>query len=98
MAKRIRELLTAADPDSTELPDLDPVDLPAAEGGVALRAHLRRERDPKLRRRKLDHTKRRGLPIACEACRFDFGQTYGPMVWATSNATTAPRFMSQVRP
>ena len=29
MAKRIRELLTAADPDSTELPDLDPVDLPA---------------------------------------------------------------------
>ena len=76
MAARIRELLTAPDADSTELPDLDP-DLPAGEGRVALRAHLRRERDPKLRRRKLADTKRRGLPIACEVCRFDFGQTYG---------------------
>lgn len=77
MARRIRELLTTADVDSTELPDLDPGDASAGEGGVALRAHLRRERDPKLRRRKLDETKRRGLPIACEVCRFDFSQTYG---------------------
>jgi 5-methylcytosine-specific restriction protein A len=44
---------------------------------VVLRAHLRRERNPKLRRRKLDDTKRRGLPVACEACDFDFGRTYG---------------------
>jgi 5-methylcytosine-specific restriction protein A len=77
MAVRVRELLTAPDADSTELPDLDPIDIPAGEGGVALRAHLRRERDPKLRRRKLTDTKRRGLPIACEVCGFDFGQTYG---------------------
>ena len=49
MAARIRELFATADADSTELPDLDPVDIPAGEGGVALRAHLRRERDPKLR-------------------------------------------------
>jgi len=60
-----------------ELPDLDTIDIPAGEGGVALRAHLRRERNPKLRRRKLDDTKRCGLPIACEACGFDFGQIYG---------------------
>ena len=77
MAARVRELLIAPDADSTELPDLDPVDIPAGEGGVALRAHLRRERDPKLRRRKLADTKRRGLPIACEVCHFHFGQTYG---------------------
>jgi 5-methylcytosine-specific restriction protein A len=77
MAERIRELLTSADADSSDVPDLDPIDLPAGEGGVALRAHLRRERDPKLRRRKLDDTRRHGCPIACEACGFDFGQTYG---------------------
>ena len=78
MAERIRELFTTADANNIEVPDLDPVDLPAGEGGVALRAHLRRERDPKLRRRKLDDTKRRGLPIVCEVCSFDFSRIYGP--------------------
>jgi 5-methylcytosine-specific restriction protein A len=77
MAKRIRELLTTDGAINTELPDLDTADIPEGEGSVALRAHLRRERNPKLRRRKLDHTKRRGLPIACEVCDFDFGHAYG---------------------
>jgi 5-methylcytosine-specific restriction protein A len=77
MAERVRELLATADPDSIEPPDLDTGDLPADEGGLALRAHLRRERDPKLRRRKLADTRRRSLPIACEVCGFDFGRTYG---------------------
>jgi 5-methylcytosine-specific restriction enzyme A len=77
MAERIRELLTTTESDSSNLPDLDPIDLPAGEGGVAFRAHLRRERDPKLRRRKLDDAKRRGHPIVCEACGFDFGRAYG---------------------
>lgn len=36
-----------------------------------------RERNPKLRRCKLDATKRDGIPIACEACGFDFGRAYG---------------------
>src|SRR4029077_11599191 len=62
---------------STEMPDLDAADSFAREGGVALRAHLRRERDPKLRRRKLADTKKRGLPIACEVCSFDYAQAYG---------------------
>jgi 5-methylcytosine-specific restriction protein A len=77
MAARVRELFTAADASSPELPDLDPVDIVAGEGGVALRAHLRRERDPKLRRSKLADTKKRGLPVACEVCSFDYAQTYG---------------------
>ena len=75
MAARVRELFLAAEASSTELPDLDPV---AGEGGVALRAHLRRERDPKLRRSKLAATKKRGLPVECEVCSFDFAQMYGP--------------------
>ena len=78
MAARVRELFLAADASSTEVPDLDPFDLIAGEGGVALRAHLRRERDPRLRRSKLAETKKRGLPIACEVCSFDYAQTYGP--------------------
>jgi 5-methylcytosine-specific restriction protein A len=77
LAERVRELLTAAGADSLMLPDLDTAEIPAGEGGVVLRAHLRRERDPKLRRRKIDDTKRRGLPVACEVCSFDFGQIYG---------------------
>ena len=51
---------------------------PHGEGGIALRAHLRRERDPRLRRKKIAATKRRGLPVACEVCSFDFGAEYGP--------------------
>jgi 5-methylcytosine-specific restriction protein A len=77
MAARIRELFMASDASSAELPDLDPVDIVGGEGGVALRSHLRRERDPKLRRSKLADAKKRGLPIACEVCGFDYGQTYG---------------------
>lgn len=75
-AARIRELLTRDDASRTRLPDLD-ADIAAGEGGLALHAHLRRERDPKLRDRKLKDTKRRGLPIACEVCDFDFGHVYG---------------------
>ena len=77
MAARIRELLTRGAASSSDLPDLDLADITAAEGGLALRAHLRRERDSKLRCQKLADNKRRGLPIACEVCRFDFARTYG---------------------
>jgi 5-methylcytosine-specific restriction enzyme A len=78
MAARIRELLARDEARSSdELPDLDPADITAGEGGLALRAHLRRERDPRLRRKKITDTKRRGLPIACQICGFDFGHTYG---------------------
>ena len=74
-AARIRELLRSG--ESSPPVDLDMDDTPAGEGGIALRAHLRRERDPKLRRKKIADTKRRGLPIACEVCTFDFGHEYG---------------------
>jgi 5-methylcytosine-specific restriction protein A len=76
-AARIRELLSAQDASDQVPPDLDMDDTPHGEGGIAIRTHLRHERDPKLRRKKIADTKRRGLPIACEACTFDFGVTYG---------------------
>ncbi|MBB5829790.1 HNH endonuclease [Micromonospora carbonacea] len=77
LAARIRELLreeAEAEPVSND-PDLD--EMSAREGGVTLRAHLRRERNPKLRRQKLADAKRRGVAIACEVCGFDFQRVYG---------------------
>lgn len=59
-------------------PDPDAAELTADEGGILLRQHLRRERNPKIRRAKIADAKRRGIPIACEICDFDFGRTYGP--------------------
>jgi 5-methylcytosine-specific restriction protein A len=79
LAGRTRELLQT--PDGTYVgpdpADLDIDEIGAREGGVALRAHLRRERDPRLRRLKIAEAKRGGEPIACEACGFDFGRVYG---------------------
>lgn len=46
--------------------------------GRSIQAFQRRyERDPKLRELKLASVRRAGLPIACEACEFDFGDFYG---------------------
>ena len=98
MATRVRELFVAADASTTELPDLDPVDIVAGEGGVALRAHLRRERDPKLRRSKLAATRKRGLPIACEGAASTLLRCTVRVAWTTSNATTALPSTSQGRP
>jgi 5-methylcytosine-specific restriction enzyme A len=77
-AEAIGIALTAAverDPGPVPDPDLD--DSSADEGDVLRREHLRRERNPGLRRSKLTEAKRRGLPIACEVCGFDFCRTYG---------------------
>lgn len=42
-----------------------------------MRLHVTRERSRGLRRRKIEAVRRSGQPIACEACGFDFEQTYG---------------------
>jgi 5-methylcytosine-specific restriction enzyme A len=47
------------------------------EGRYLLRIHAYRERSPGLRRRKIDSVRRRGQPIACAACGFDFETVYG---------------------
>ncbi|WP_433315672.1 HNH endonuclease [Micromonospora chersina] len=59
------------------VPDVDLEGYAGKEGGVLLKVHLRRERDPSLKPRKVAQAKKNGVPIACEACGFDFYQTYG---------------------
>jgi 5-methylcytosine-specific restriction protein A len=65
--------------DADKLPIID-VDLDgctADEGQVLRQLHLRRERDPHLRRKVIQARKGHGEPIVCEACGFDFRATYG---------------------
>ncbi|WP_246247840.1 HNH endonuclease [Micromonospora maritima] len=59
------------------IPDVDLEGYAGKEGGVFLRAHLRRERDPSLKPRKIAQAKKDGAAIACEVCGFDFSRTYG---------------------
>ncbi|WP_300611555.1 HNH endonuclease [Trebonia sp.] len=47
------------------------------EGRYLLRWHAYRERNPTLRRKKVNSVVAAGRPLACEVCEFDFGQTYG---------------------
>ncbi|MFE0631422.1 HNH endonuclease [Streptomyces sp. NPDC058864] len=51
----------------------------AAEGRLLVRRHLARERDPKLRRLKIEQTLRRGHLLACEVCSFHFASFYGTL-------------------
>lgn len=51
----------------------------AHEGGLLMVLHKRRERSSRLRRQKLNATRRAGLPVACEVCSFNFEHTYGPL-------------------
>lgn len=52
-------------------------DVEASEGRLLLARHLKRERNRGLRNRKVERVKKAGLPVACEVCSFDFGETYG---------------------
>ncbi|MFI0775904.1 HNH endonuclease [Streptomyces sp. NPDC021212] len=48
-----------------------------AEGRLLARWTISRERDPKLRQRKIDSVRRLGQPLTCEVCDFHFGRFYG---------------------
>lgn len=75
-AAAIRTAVRAAD-TSDALLDLD-LDIDRAdEGRVLLRSHLIRERDPRLRARKIKEARRQLGHVQCEACGFDFERTYG---------------------
>lgn len=62
-----------------ELPSVADVDEPeaVAEGRVLLLLHLRRERNPKLRAKKIDQVLAERGCLECEVCGFDFERTYG---------------------
>jgi 5-methylcytosine-specific restriction protein A len=47
------------------------------EGRLLTRWALSRERDPKLRKLKIQKVQRSGLPLRCEVCAFDFADAYG---------------------
>ncbi|MEV3911805.1 HNH endonuclease [Streptomyces canus] len=49
----------------------------AIEGRLLVRRALARERDPKLRALKIKQVQRRGRPLRCEVCDFDFARAYG---------------------
>lgn len=49
----------------------------AAEGGYDYRQHRRYERNPANVRKKKASVRNAGLPLACEACGFDFERAYG---------------------
>ncbi|MFI0511988.1 HNH endonuclease [Streptomyces sp. WSLK1-5] len=51
----------------------------AIEGRLLVRRALARERDPKLRALKIKQVQRRGHPLRCEICDFDFAHTYGDL-------------------
>lgn len=49
----------------------------ASEGRILTRVHRNRERNAKLRSRKIASVRANGRPIACEVCDFDFESRYG---------------------
>jgi 5-methylcytosine-specific restriction protein A len=67
-AGELDELPAAADIDEEEA---------AAEGRVLVLRHLRRERDPKLRGKKINKVLAERGCLECEVCGFDFEHTYG---------------------
>jgi 5-methylcytosine-specific restriction protein A len=77
-AKQLR--MGAATGAFDDLPDLDEAvgdEDGAREGRLLERRHLRRERDPRLRRRKIDKMLKEHDRLECEVCGFDFYRTYG---------------------
>ncbi|MER6880286.1 HNH endonuclease [Streptomyces althioticus] len=57
--------------------EVDETGTSAIEGRLLVRRALARERDPKLRSRKIGQVRQQGLPLRCEVCEFDFARTYG---------------------
>ena len=59
--------------------EVDDMGSTAVEGRLLVRRALVRERDPKLRRLKIQQVRRLGLALRCEVCDFDFARVYGPL-------------------
>ncbi|MER6011713.1 HNH endonuclease [Streptomyces bluensis] len=59
--------------------EVDETGATAIEGRLLVRRALARERDPKLRSRKIGQVRGRGGPLRCEACDFDFAHVYGDL-------------------
>lgn len=76
-AKAIRDAVSNANEEAVaKLPTVEPYE--GEEGGVIMRLHKRRERDPRLVREKRKAAKAAG-DFRCEVCKFDFEAAYGPL-------------------
>ncbi|MFI1066061.1 HNH endonuclease [Streptomyces spororaveus] len=51
----------------------------AAEGRLLARWAISRERNPALRKRKIDQVRKLGLSLRCAVCTFNFGSAYGAL-------------------
>ncbi|GAA1452535.1 HNH endonuclease [Nocardiopsis tropica] len=77
-ARSIREGVLSGELSGLPVPEEEAdEEASALEGRLLVRKHYARERNRKLRAQKVDQARSRGLPVACEACGFDFGRTYG---------------------
>jgi len=76
VATALRQAEAAGEFVQLQTPVIDEHDA-ASEGRLLIRRHVVYERNLALRNRKLAAVRRADLPLACEACAFDFGQTYG---------------------
>jgi 5-methylcytosine-specific restriction protein A len=77
IAAALRKTLVANDFDQLPQIPVDDEDESAPEGRLLQRQHFVRERDRKLRRRKIDDYLKTHDRVACEVCTFDFQATYG---------------------
>ena len=59
--------------------EIDDTGSTAIEGRLLVRRALARERDPKLRKLKIQQARRGGQPLRCEVCDFDFARIYGDL-------------------
>ncbi|MFI5960355.1 HNH endonuclease [Cryptosporangium sp. NPDC051539] len=55
-----------------------PNEIVADEGTLLARWHYTRERDRKLRSKKIAAVRKAGAALSCEVCQFDFEVAYGP--------------------
>lgn len=79
---QLRLVANAIKMGSQELAKTNSVDVAdegSEEGGVLWRVHKRRERDPRVTRKKKAAILAATGRLACEACGFDFRERYGPI-------------------
>lgn len=77
VAAAVRQSIAVGGFTQLDPTDLDFADSEAVEGRLLLVSHRRRERDPRLRARKLRRNAADGHDLNCEVCGFNFSVTYG---------------------
>lgn len=79
-ADRIRATLASSDTmllHALATPDPDEEEKAAREGRLLERVHRFRERNPRLRQKKIDSVRRAGGTLSCQVCGFNFAQSFG---------------------